>query len=795
MKPLTCKILLALALFACTMMQLRAQNYSVGWFKVAGGGGTSTGGVYTVNGTFGQQDAGGPINGGGYSVKGGFWSLFADQSSSVTGNTPIIISQPQSLIVSNGLSGSFPVTATGTPPLFYQWQKNGINLTDGGNISGSTTANLYLNTTSSNDLASYSVVIENAYGSVTSSVVILTGLLPDIIVQPQSQVTPGGNPASFSVVVAGSQAFSIQWERNGNFLTDGGNISGAATTTLYLSTTSTNNDTGRYAAVLQNVYGSESTSVAELTLVMPEYTPAQGAVYHGVSGLLSWDVYNSGPDAIEAINQIEAIDNSSFQYADQLISDKTTGLVYHGHSTLSGTYQSCGPSGGGGTLCQNNPLYENQSWTVYGSIADAFDGNNVMETISTPTWSMFDKWVTDYTTGLVYHGNWDGTGNPSWAVYNSVSDAIQDINQIGTVTSAADWNMFDRWFSDPNTGLAYHGNTDANNDNPSWAVYNSVSDAIQDINQIGVVISADDWSGYDLWVGLYTPAVSIPFSFPPKFTAIAKTGGAFQFSWNTVNTYPPIGYQVQYTANLFPANWLNLGSVLTGPAATLSLTNSIGANPQGFYRLVLSPASANIFQDAFDPTIGTGIGISYDGGDVADAAVSVVSNIGVAGLPALQIQCSVTNGLNGYAYLAGQWQDLNVSGNTDANLSDYYLSFDAYVTGDAAHRSGGGFALQLQEGAGANFSTTFPQGQLQTYQAYQGGSDLLVPQSGVWKHFTINLGGSQFQSPNGTNITFNPMGGSWQLIFQLNSLDWGAEPQTNSTLIIDNIVLTDLTPP
>ena len=34
-----------------------AQNYSINWYKVSGGGGTSTGGVYTVNGTAGQPEA------------------------------------------------------------------------------------------------------------------------------------------------------------------------------------------------------------------------------------------------------------------------------------------------------------------------------------------------------------------------------------------------------------------------------------------------------------------------------------------------------------------------------------------------------------------------------------------------------------------------------------------------------------------------------------------------------------------------------------------------------------------
>jgi hypothetical protein len=57
-----------------------AQQYSISWYKVAGGGGTATGGVYSVSGTIGQHDAGGPMTGGNYSLTGGFWSLFVVQT-------------------------------------------------------------------------------------------------------------------------------------------------------------------------------------------------------------------------------------------------------------------------------------------------------------------------------------------------------------------------------------------------------------------------------------------------------------------------------------------------------------------------------------------------------------------------------------------------------------------------------------------------------------------------------------------------------------------------------------------
>jgi hypothetical protein len=54
-----------------------AQQYSIDWYKVAGGGGASTGGTYSVTGTIGQHDAGGPMTGGNYSLTGGFWALIS----------------------------------------------------------------------------------------------------------------------------------------------------------------------------------------------------------------------------------------------------------------------------------------------------------------------------------------------------------------------------------------------------------------------------------------------------------------------------------------------------------------------------------------------------------------------------------------------------------------------------------------------------------------------------------------------------------------------------------------------
>jgi uncharacterized membrane protein len=75
-KILATSLALSLSLFA---LAVHAQTYSIDWFKISGGGGTSTGATYQVSGTIGQPDAGGAMTGGNYSLTGGFWSLFAVQ--------------------------------------------------------------------------------------------------------------------------------------------------------------------------------------------------------------------------------------------------------------------------------------------------------------------------------------------------------------------------------------------------------------------------------------------------------------------------------------------------------------------------------------------------------------------------------------------------------------------------------------------------------------------------------------------------------------------------------------------
>jgi len=76
------------------------QSYSIDWFTVDGGGGTSTGGVYSVSGTIGQPDAGATMSGGNYSVDGGFWSFAAVVQTPGAPLLSIRVTAPNTVVVS-----------------------------------------------------------------------------------------------------------------------------------------------------------------------------------------------------------------------------------------------------------------------------------------------------------------------------------------------------------------------------------------------------------------------------------------------------------------------------------------------------------------------------------------------------------------------------------------------------------------------------------------------------------------------------------------------------------------------
>ncbi|MDD9269540.1 immunoglobulin domain-containing protein, partial [Paenibacillus sp. GCM10023248] len=182
---------------------------------------------------------------------------------------PSITSQPVNKTVTEGQTATFSVTASGDAPLSYRWKKDGNELTDSGNISGATTASLSITNAQSGDAGSYTVVVTNAAGNASSNAATLTvnpaPVAPSITSQPVNKTVTEGQTATFSVTASGDAPFSYQWKKDGNELTDSGNISGATTASLSI-TNAQSGDAGSYTVVVTNAAGNASSNAATLTV-------------------------------------------------------------------------------------------------------------------------------------------------------------------------------------------------------------------------------------------------------------------------------------------------------------------------------------------------------------------------------------------------------------------------------------------------------------------------------------------------------------------------------------------------
>ena len=95
------KVLLVLVVVAIRLTPLFAQNYAINWHTVGGGGGTSSGGIYSLSGTIGQPEAG-VLTGAQFELVGGFWSVLSCVQSAVfpvltvyvTTNDAVVVAWP-----------------------------------------------------------------------------------------------------------------------------------------------------------------------------------------------------------------------------------------------------------------------------------------------------------------------------------------------------------------------------------------------------------------------------------------------------------------------------------------------------------------------------------------------------------------------------------------------------------------------------------------------------------------------------------------------------------------------------
>ena len=202
---------------------------------------------------------------------GNYDVVVSNAAGSVTSSTasltvavpPAITSQPQNRTVNPGVSATFSASASGSS-LSYQWRRNG------GDISGANSSSYTLASPQAADSGStFSVFVNNAVGSATSSSATLTvNSPPSILSQPSGNTIFTGQNVTFSVSASGSTPFTYQWQKNS------ANISGATASSYSINNAQTTH-AGSYRVVVGNSFGSITSAAATLTVdnpVAPSFT-------------------------------------------------------------------------------------------------------------------------------------------------------------------------------------------------------------------------------------------------------------------------------------------------------------------------------------------------------------------------------------------------------------------------------------------------------------------------------------------------------------------------------------------
>lgn len=153
----------------------------------------ATNGALTTLETFNSGNGANPYSGLAQGIDGNLYGTTSSGGANDGGTVfqftltapPFIIVAPASRTITTHTAATFQVLAGGTGPLSYRWLKQGTNLTDGGNVSGSATSTLTLSNISSADVGYYSALVSNPYGEVFSS----NAFLSVVVAKPVLAIT------------------------------------------------------------------------------------------------------------------------------------------------------------------------------------------------------------------------------------------------------------------------------------------------------------------------------------------------------------------------------------------------------------------------------------------------------------------------------------------------------------------------------------------------------------------------------------------------------------------------------
>jgi len=181
---------------------------------------------------------------------------FLDEVSYLPGPTvPTVTSAPADQTIPAGLKARFTVSAVGTPPISYQWQFNGTD------ISGATNTSITVSNVQTVNSGTYSVVVSSKYGRYKLRRHINGSSCPTDNRVPTHWSASGGKLGdNFDCCGRGSEPFSYQWRFEEN------DIAGATNASVMLMSLQISNS-GNYQVVVSNPSGTTVSSNAMVVVI------------------------------------------------------------------------------------------------------------------------------------------------------------------------------------------------------------------------------------------------------------------------------------------------------------------------------------------------------------------------------------------------------------------------------------------------------------------------------------------------------------------------------------------------
>ena len=531
-----------------------------------------------------------------------------------------IVLQPTNQTVNVNGTAVFSVTASGTPPLSYQWSFDGTNLV------GATNATLTLNNVSPAEAGNYFVTISNPAGSVVSSNAVLTvynpPIPPTIVSQTPNQIVLLGNAATFAVTASGTYPLSYFWSRDGALIPN-------ATNSSYILFNAQLSDSGsKLTCLVTNAFGSATSS--NMTLKVIDSTVANdlcsGAIVitnasykASQSTVAATSFGDPTPDCVDGFGH-----GVWYQFtapvAGRLIvdtfgSDFDTGLALYTGSCDSLTEVACNDDFGGVTSQVTLPTTAGMTYFIlaggYGS-----DAGELVLHLNHLTPPAFDVQPTNISvvvsSNAIFNPTLSGTLPMTFQWYFNNAPMADDGRIVGSTNST---------LTIANVQMNDGGN------------YQLVAS-----NAIGVATSS---------VAVLTPIILPPVFIQPPALIMSLPAGSNANFFAVVDGTPPFSYQWSFNGAPLADDGVHIAGSMTSSLNISNLTTADAGN----YTLTVTNLSGSISASETLIVLTPPVFTSQPVGRSVPPGLPTMFNATASGIPApyYQLQLNGTNVFSGWS--------------------------------------------------------------------------------------------------------------------------------------------------